>query len=119
MKVKIDSKLYDPPTEDDQLSMGELRLLKREYGFVPGRDGVDLRDQDHLCAFLFMTMRKAMPQAPANMLVSQIDDVRQVDFVGDDGSPLSEEEAAAQADPTPAPTGAAPSSGSEPAPASS
>lgn len=119
MKVKIDKRLYATPDEADRLTLGEQALLKREYGFVPARDGVDLRDPDHIRAFLFMSLRKALPDAPAQMLVDQVDQVKEVDFVNDDGSPLSEEEQQEERDPTPPPSVVAPAPAPAPAEASS
>lgn len=109
MKVKIDGKLYDAPEEDDTgLTLGEQSLVKREYGFVPGKEDFDLRDPDHVRAFLFIVLRKELPKVPATALTSQIDNVREIGFVNDDGSEITDEQAQAEAeiekDPTPLPS---------------
>lgn len=101
MKIKIDGKLYDTPGDDDKgLTLGEQSLVKREYGYVPGKEDFDLRDPDHVRAFLFIVLRKALPKAPANALTSQIDGVLEIDFVNDDGSPMSDDQIDAEKDPT-------------------
>lgn len=105
MKVKIDGKLYDAPEEDDTgLTLGEQSLVKRQYGFVPGKEDFDLRDPDHVRAFLFIVLRKDLPKAPATALTSQIDNVRSIDFVNDDGSEITDEQAKVEQDPTPLPS---------------
>lgn len=119
MKLKIEGKLYDAPDENDQsLTIGEQRLLKREYGFVPARDGLDLNDPDHQAFYLFLVFRKASPNAPAATLLPQVENVRQLERVNDDGTPFTEDQAEAEAaiekDPTPPPS----ESGSTPEPAS-
>lgn len=106
MKLKIDGKLYDEPSEGDaSLTIGEQRQLKREYGFIPARDGLDLNDPDHQAFFLFLVFRKASPNAPAATLFPQIDEVRSLERVNDDGSPITdadvEAEDAIAKDPTP------------------
>lgn len=101
MKIKIDGKLYDEPSEDDMsLTIGEQRLLKREYGFVPARDGLDLNDPDHQAFYLFLVFRKASPNAPAVTLLPQVENVRRLDRVNDDGSPVTEAQVKAEQDPT-------------------
>jgi hypothetical protein len=114
MKIKLDGKLYDTPGEDDRLTLGEQQLLKREYNFVPAKDGVDLNDPEHLAAFLFMTLRKANSKAPANMLIQQIAQSREFDLVNDDGSPLTDDDEQQLADPStpPASGGDAPANAS-------
>lgn len=109
MKLKIEGKLYDAPDETDQsLTIGEQRLLKREYGFVPARDGLDLNDPDHQAFYLFLVFRKANPNAPAATLLPQVENVRELERVNDDGSPFTEDqaetEAAVEKDPTPPPS---------------
>lgn len=106
MKLKIDDVLYDAPDENDMsLTIGEQRLLKREYGFVPARDGLDLNDPDHQAFYLFLVFRKASPKAPAVTLLPQVENVRTLEQVNDDGTPVTEEqaevEAAIEKDPTP------------------
>lgn len=100
MKVKIDGKMYDSPEEGDiGLTLGEQSLVKRQYGYVPGKDDFDLRDPDHVRAFLFIVLRKDLPKAPATALTSQIDNVREIDFVNDDGSAMSDDQIEEEKDP--------------------
>lgn len=120
MKVKIDGKMYDAPEEDDTgLTLGEQSLVKREYGYVPGKEDFDLRDPDHVRAFLFIVLRKDLPKAPATALIAQIDNVREIDFVNDDGSALTDQQVEAEQDPTPLPSVDESDSASEPVEAGS
>lgn len=101
MQIKAGSTLYPFPTRP--LELGEQRRLKREFGFVPGRDEFDLNDPDHISAFLYAAIREASPEAPANQIIARIDRLREIDIVDDDGQPLRPEEIddADVPDPTP------------------
>lgn len=98
MKIKALGNVYEFP--ERPLELGEQRLLKREFGFIPGRDELDLNDPDHLGAFLFAAMRNADLDAPAHSLIASINRVREIEIVGDDDKPLADSDDGA--DPTPA-----------------
>jgi hypothetical protein len=100
VKIKAQGLLYDLPSRP--LELGEQRRLKREFGFVPGRDELDLRDPDHLAAFLYSAMRESNPDAPANSLLELINRTREIELVNDDGSELTGDAIEQQPDPTPA-----------------
>lgn len=112
MKLKIDGKLYDSLEEEDftKMPIGRARLLKREYGFMPAKSGIDMTDPDHQAAFYFMLFHKDNPTMPDAQLVMQVETAcaGDIEQVNDDGSPITEEEAKAEAeiseDPTPLPT---------------
>lgn len=89
MQIKAGSTLYPWPTKP--LTLGEQRRVKREYGFVPGRDDFDLNDPDHVSAFLYGAIRQAEPDAPASQIIAVINDLSSIDIVDDDGKPLGEE----------------------------
>jgi hypothetical protein len=100
MQIKVGATLYPMPSRP--LELGDQRLLKREYGFIPGED-IDLNDPDQVAAILYSAMREANPDEPAARLVSRINRVREITFVGDDGEPITDEDLAEpEPDPTPA-----------------
>jgi hypothetical protein len=110
MQIKVGATLY--PFPDRPLELGDQRLLKREYGFVPGRDELDVQDPDHMAAFLYAAMRAAdTSDTPGHKLVSRINRVREIEVVADDGQPFIEGELADEPDPTPAGPPAAKKSG--------
>lgn len=111
MKVKIDGTLYDPPAR--KLSMGEQLLLQKEYGWKSS-DGVDFDDPSHIAAFIYMTLRERLPDAPPRRLVDQVAAVTEVDLVADDGGELSTEQIKEMSDPTSAPSESASESGAKP-----
>lgn len=115
MKIKIDGRVYQLWSEDDKLTLGEQALLKREYGYLPARDEFDHTDPDHVRGYAFMVLRKALPKAPAKALVEQVDGISEVEFVGDDGEPLTDSDVEEpETDPTSSQPGSEPGSESEP-----
>lgn len=106
MQIKAGSTLYPFPTR--QLTLGEQRRLKHEYGFVPGRDEFDLQDPDHLSAFVFAAIREAEQDAPANQIIARIDRLREIEIVDDDGKPLKDGELADVDVPDPTPPATTP-----------
>lgn len=102
MKIKLrDGTLLSFPTRP--LSLGDQRLQKREFGVVPARDGYEIDDPDSMSAMLFHAIRLHDPELSARAIIGQIDRIKQIDIVDDDGNPLkgdvSEDDVP---DPTPA-----------------
>jgi hypothetical protein len=85
----IGEQLYPAPSRE-RMPLGELRLLKREYGWAPGKDGLDPRDQDHMAALVYMCLREERPETDSSVLLAMVDQVRKVETVGDDGATLSD-----------------------------
>lgn len=112
MKIKIAGKLYDALEEEDftKMPFGMARCLKREYGFMPAKSGIDMTDPDHQAAFYFMMLHKANPAMPNDQLLMQVETGCAADMeqVNDDGSPMTEAQAEAEVtiaqDPTPLPS---------------
>lgn len=89
MQIKAGHTIYPFPTKP--LTLGEQRLLKREFGFVPGAGGdLDFFDPDHVGAFIFWAMREQDEDAPAKSLLARINRLTSVDILSDDGKPLAE-----------------------------
>lgn len=113
MKIKVLSHLYDPP--QGNLTLGEQRIIKREFGVVP-TDDLDVTDPDHLGAFLYATFRQADANATSASILKAIDGVKEMEFVNDDGTPFTgddeQDDAEGKADPTPAPKSAGKKTGS-------
>lgn len=101
MKIKLrDGTLL--PWPNRPLSLGEQRMQKREFGVIPSRDGYDLEDPDSLAAMLYHAMRLNDPDAPARAIVAQIERIREIDLVDDDGNPFEATADDDVPDPTPA-----------------
>lgn len=90
MQIKALGNTYPFPSKP--LTLGEQRLLKREFGVIPSED-FDLGDPDHLAAFLYAAMREHSPEASAKSILTSINRVREIEILNDDGSPLGSEDA--------------------------
>lgn len=94
--VKIDGEAYELP----KLTLGEARILKREFGltdigsFAPG-------DPDQLVGLLFLCLRRRRPTATTEELLAEVEALDIEAF-----EPADDEEAAPAAD-DPTPAGAA------------
>lgn len=82
MKFVVDGHEY-PMIEDPTL--GELRVLKREFD-LRGVDKLDPMDPDHIAGLLYLSMHRANP----SVTVADVDNVREVEVVDDDGDPPTE-----------------------------
>lgn len=105
MKIKAGGKLYDFP--EKPASLGEQRLMKKEYGVVFGRDDFDLMDPDCAAAFLYRALREADPSIPPKQVIAAVNEITEIDFVNDDGSELTgdEDPPTSEVEPSDAPTG--------------
>lgn len=90
MKIKADGRIYALP--EKPASLGEARVVKKEYGLVFGRDEIDLFDPDHAAALLYRAVREDDPNVSAKQAIALVNEITEIDFVADDGSELTGDE---------------------------
>jgi hypothetical protein len=98
VKIKANGNLYAFPQKP--ISLGEARIVKKEYGVVFGRDEFDLFDPDWAAAFLYRAMREADPNLTSKLAIQAVNEITEIDFVADDGSELTGDEEETEAPPT-------------------
>lgn len=96
MKITADGVEFAFP---ENWTMGELRILKRDFDLVhPKFIDID-GNLDHVAGVLFIAMKRKMPKYPDAAIMEQVNAVQSVEFDATD-----EEKAAAEAEASGPPT---------------
>jgi hypothetical protein len=82
LKIKLDGELF----EVEKLTLGEGRILKRDYG-MSDLSEINLADPDQLVGMLSISMKRTHPELSEEEVLAKVEglDFLTIENLGDDG----------------------------------